>query len=239
MTRKILNLILLAALGFLAACQQTTTDPVARGEKYFNSYGCVKCHSMGNGGGTWGPNMAFIGFRKSSAWLDMWLKDPHHWRPQTVMPNFHLPDDIRNDLVAYLSAQKGQAWEATGGRPWNTPDALAGSSAKRGEILFNNAGCVACHSQNGRGGYPNNNVAGNQIPSLSKVYETYTKPELMTKIRGGVTPTPADPSAPAPMIFMPKWGDQLKDEEISAVADFLISFKPSGAAAKAAAKDDF
>ena len=237
MRTKVPGALLLAALGLLAACGQNATEPAARGEAYFSAYGCVKCHAMGDNGGTYGPNLSFIGFRKSSQWLDMWLKNPHAWRPQTVMPNFHLNDETRGALVAYLSAQQGQAWDKTG-RPWNQPEVM-GDSAKRGEILFNKAGCVACHSQNGRGGYPNNNVAGNQIPSLSKVYETYTKTELVAKIRAGVTPTPADPNAPAPMLYMPKWGDRLKDEEISAVADFLISLKPTGSAAKAAAKDDF
>jgi len=226
--------VLLGSAFALAACQKSNTEPVARGEAYFNSYGCVKCHAIGETGGTYGPNLTFIGFRKSADWLDMWLRNPHSWRPQTVMPNFHLPDETRTALVAYLSTQKGQAWDASG-RPWNHPD-LKEDSVKRGEVLFNKAGCVACHSQNGRGGYPNNNVVGGQIPSLSKVYETYTKPELLNKIRGGVTPTPADPGAPAPMIKMPKWGDVLKDDEISAVADFLISFKPKGGAAK---KDDW
>jgi mono/diheme cytochrome c family protein len=228
--------VLICALAGLSACQNST-EPVARGEAYFNGYGCIKCHAIGDKGGNWGPNLTFIGFRKSSAWLDMWLKNPHSWRPQTVMPNFNLNEEQRSSLVAFLSTQKGQAWDQTG-RPWNRPEA-GEESAKRGEVLFNKAGCVACHSQNGRGGYPNNNVVGNQIPSLSKVYETYTKPELVAKIRGGVTPTPADPSAPAPMLSMPKWGDVLKDEEISAVADFLISLKPTGAAAAAVKKDDF
>ena len=235
MSSRVSCAFLLAALGFLAACQNAT-EPAARGEAYFNSYGCAKCHAIGQTGGDWGPKLTFIGFRKSEKWLDMWLKNPHAWRPQTVMPNFDLTDDARTSLVAYLSLQKGQAWEKTG-RPWDQGD-VKDDSIKRGEVLFNKAGCVACHSQNGRGGYPNNNVAGNQIPSLAKVFETYTKAELVNKIRGGVIPQPADPSKEAPMIFMPKWGDVLKDDEIGAVADFLMSLKPKGAGGKPA-KDDF
>ncbi len=221
--------LLLAAVVVLAACQHAE-DPVARGKLYFDALGCEKCHTIGNQGGTWGPNLTFIGVRKSPQWLDMWLKDPHAWRKQTVMPNFHLTDSVRSDLVAYLSQQKGQAWGND--RPWKNHPEL--TSVARGEILFNKAGCVACHAQNGRGGYPNNNVVGGQIPSLTKVAEGYTKEELINKIRGGVIPTPADPSQPAPMVFMPKWGAVLKDDEISDVADFLISLdkKPAGAQSK-------
>ena len=208
---KALTLVVL----LFTACQNVSKDPVARGEAYFNGLGCVKCHAIGDKGVAWGPDLTFVGFRKSPQWLDLWLKNPHSWRKETVMPSFNLKDDARADLVAFLSAQKGQAWKE---RPWAHAEGLA-----KGEIIFNKAGCVACHAQGGRGGYPNNNVVGNQIPSLLKVSEGYTKDELKTKIRGGVTPSPADPSQPAPMVFMPKWGEQLQDEELDAVASYLIS----------------
>jgi mono/diheme cytochrome c family protein len=197
---------------------------VGQGEAYFNAYGCIKCHQLGGEGGTYGPDLTLIGFRKSPEWLNTWLKNPHSWRKETVMPNFNLPDGIRGALVAYLSIQKGQAWEKTG-KPWNHPD-LQSDQVKRGEVLFDKAGCVACHAQKGAGGYPNNNVIGGQIPSLAKVFEGYTKEELHNKIKGGVTPSPLDPDASPPMITMPKWGQLLKDDEISAVTDYLLSLAP-------------
>ena len=238
MTVKVSRWLLILSIAGLAACQPAK-DPVARGENYFNGLGCVKCHMIGNKGVNWGPNLTLIGFRKSPAWLDQWLKDPHAWRKETVMPNFNLKDDVRADLVAFLSAQKGQAWEKDG-RPWNTAEAKALDGIHRGEIVFNKAGCVACHAQNGRGGYPNNNVVGGQIPSLTKVSDGYTKDELKTKIRNGVIPSPADPSKPAPMVFMPKWGDTLQDDEIDAVSDFLISLgKAPGAPGQAPKKDEW
>ena len=235
MNSRVYGVVILAAAVALAACQKMSSDPVERGEAYFNALGCVKCHAMGNEGGTYGPNLGFIGFRKSKAWLDQWLQNPHQWRPQTVMPNFHLQDDIRRDLVEYLAAQQGQAFDKTGGRPWNAPEVVSGDKIKRGELLFNKAGCVACHSQNGRGGYPNNNVVGGQIPALTKVSEGYTKPELIKKIQNGVPqPVSADPGKPAPMVYMPSWGKVLKDDEIEAVASYLISL---GGSAKGGSGD--
>ncbi|OGR84464.1 MAG: hypothetical protein A3J74_00515 [Elusimicrobia bacterium RIFCSPHIGHO2_02_FULL_57_9] len=224
---KIRRLILILGLGALAACsRQKALEPAARGEAYFKALGCVQCHQVGDKGGAYGPNLSFIGFRKSPQWLDGWLKDPHSWRRETVMPKFNLPDDIRQNLVSYLGTLKGQAWDKNG-RPWNRPGVMA-DAVKRGEMLFDKAGCVACHAEKGRGGYPNNNVVGGLIPSLMKVAEGYTKQELENKIRGGVIPAAADPGAPAPMIVMPKWGEVLKGDEISAVADYLISLGKSG-----------
>lgn len=216
-------LSILVAAAALSACQKAG-DPVSRGQAYFDAIGCAQCHQVGSRGRAWGPDLTAVGFRKSAAWLDVWLQSPHRWRQQTVMPDFNLKPEVRSDLVAYLSALKGQDWGDK--RPWNFPE-VKDDNLKRGATVFAKAGCVACHGQNGRGGYPNNNVVGGQIPSLSKVSETYTKEELMTKIRGGVISAPADPSQPKPLIFMPKWGDFLAEDEIGAVADYLISLGPS------------
>lgn len=232
-----LALALLATLA-LTGCsrQETLTDPVARGERDFNGLGCVKCHMIGEKGNDWGPNLTLIGFRKSPAWLDQWLKNPHAWNMKTVMPNFNLKDETRADLVAFLSAQKGQAWAEY---PWRTAEAKALPPAERGALIFNKAGCVACHGQFGGGGYPNNNVAGGLIPTLTMVSDGYSKSELHAKIQNGSIPLPNDPSAPRALINMPKWGDQLKPDEIDALVEYLYSLKPKPAAGSAAAKDDF
>lgn len=212
------SLIILAAA--LSACQPDKSDKVAVGRAYFDALGCAQCHAVGERGNAhWGPDLTTIGHRKSADWLHVWLKDPHAWRKETVMPNFHLTDETREAIVSYLITLKGQDWEKTG-KPWDK-DGLSGPA--RGEVVFNKAGCVGCHSQGGRGGFPNNNVVGGQIPSLTKVVEGYTKEELVVKIRSGVTPAPADPGQPAPMIFMPKWGELLKDDEIESVAEYLMS----------------
>lgn len=233
MNRLILPALLLA----LAACspQLETSDPIARGERDFNGLGCVKCHMIGDKGHDWGPDLTNLGFRKSSAWIDAWLKDPHAWNPKTVMPNFNLKDSTRADLVAYLSAQKSQAWTV---KPWETPAAAALPIAERGKIIFNSVGCVSCHAKDGYGGYPNNNVAGGLVNSLSKVTEGYSKAELHEKIKGGAIPIPNDSTQPLPMLQMPKWGEQLKASEIDAVVEYLFTLAPKSAGKKPS-KDDF
>lgn len=229
------RLLPLVAILLLAACngQTPSTDPVARGERYFDGLGCVKCHQVGDKGHAWGPDLTMVGFRKSEAFLDTWLKNPHGWNQKTVMPNFNLKDDIRADLVAYLAAQKGQAWAV---RPWRTEQSKSLAGAERGKVLFEKAGCITCHGQEGAGGYPNNNVAGGLIPSLRLVTEGYTREELIAKIKTGAVPIPKSSSEAAPLLQMPKWSEQLKDDEVKDVVDYLFSFKPKGG--KPAA-DDF
>jgi mono/diheme cytochrome c family protein len=199
------------------------------GEADFKGFGCVRCHRVGEEGGTYGPDLTFVGFRKSKDWLDLWLKNPHAWRAQTAMPNFHLPDEIRKDLVEYLSNQQGQAFGEK--RPWDEAE-LQGDLVKKGEVIFNRAGCVACHGLRGAGGYPNNNAQGGKIPTLTLVADGYSKDELKDRIRKGKISDPADPSQPAPMIRMPPWGQKLKDSDIDALVEFLYSLRPKQAAAE-------
>ncbi|MEK7389211.1 MAG: c-type cytochrome [Elusimicrobiota bacterium] len=222
-------------LPLVAACtsQPELSDPIARGERDFNGLGCVKCHAIGNVGHSWGPDLTMLGFRKSEQWIDSWLKDPHSWNQKTLMPNFNLRPKTRADLVAFLSAQKGQAWKE---KPWRTEAARLMPAAERGKLIFDAVGCVSCHGKDGYGGYPNNNVPGGLIPSLTKISEGYSKSELHEKIKNGSTPPPNDVNSPAPLLQMPKWGESLESGDIDAVVEYLFSLAPKSAAA---GKDDF
>jgi mono/diheme cytochrome c family protein len=216
--------ILLAAA--LSACARSP-EPLSEGEAYFKGLGCVRCHSVGGEGGKYGPDLSFVGFRKDAAWLDQWLQDPHAWRDQTVMPDFNLPERIRAPLVQYLAGLKGQAFEKTG-KPWEKPE-LQGDPVAKGAVLFDTVGCVTCHGQRGKGGYPNNNVVGGRIPALTLVSDGYSKGEFHELLEKGREAVAADPSKPGPMLRMPPWGQVLTTEEIDALAAFVWSLKPAGA----------
>lgn len=219
------SLSLAFAAAALAACSmKPPTGPVA-GKAYFTQVGCASCHLIGGAGSAVGPDLTLVGFRHSSQWLDLFIKDPQAWKPGTRMPNKQLSPAAREAIVAYLSGLKGQDWPQ-GGRPW---DGVA-DPVERGHLIFARAGCIACHGAAGAGGYPNNNVAGGKIPALANVAETYTKAELIAKIKRGVpAPVKADPKGPDPMVFMPSWGSVLSDAEIGSVADYLLTLKPAGA----------
>jgi mono/diheme cytochrome c family protein len=216
---------LLALAAALSACSlKPPTGPVA-GKAYFTQVGCASCHRVGGAGSAVGPDLTLVGFRHSPQWLDLWLKDPQAWKPGTLMPNKQLSPAARSAIVSYMAGLKGQDWPK-GGRPW---DGIA-DPAERGRVIFLRAGCVACHGQGGIGGYPNNNVAGGKIPALANVSQTFTKTELLEKIKRGVpSPVKADLKGPDPLISMPPWGQVLDDSEIDAVAAYLLTLKPSAA----------
>ena len=216
-----------AAIG-LSACSSNTDsiqDQVSIGKANFQGFGCATCHTVAGLGGSLGPDLTMVGFRKSSEWLDLWLSSPESWKHNTLMPNFYLKEPARKSIVAYLASLKGEAY-ADGHAPWNDP-ALEGDMVKKGQVIFTHAGCAGCHGVGGQGGYPNNNVAGGLIPSLIQASDGYSKEELAEKIIRGVPQSvPADPKAPPPMLHMPTWGEKFSIEEGQALAEYIYSLNP-------------
>lgn len=65
---------------------------------------CQACHAVEGKGGVVGPALDGVGQRFDPVALDAWLKDPQSVKPGTAMPNLGLTDDVRADLVKWLSA---------------------------------------------------------------------------------------------------------------------------------------
>lgn len=186
------------------------------GKAQFDAHGCAACHAVGRKGGTSGPDLTLVGFRRSRAWLERWLESPRAWKHDTLMPEFRLDAPERGALVEYLSSlQKADH-----------------ARLSSGTLIFTRAGCVACHGAGGRGGHPNTNTAGNAIPALAKTAGTFTREELIKKIAGGVKPEKADPAGAEPLVAMPKWSEKLTEKEIADVADYVLTLAEKG-------KEDF
>ncbi|OGR83796.1 MAG: hypothetical protein A2902_04625 [Elusimicrobia bacterium RIFCSPLOWO2_01_FULL_64_13] len=225
MNRKIIAATGAAFLA-LAGCKGKAKEGAELGRAYFQGMGCVRCHRIGGEGGRVGPDLTLVGFRKSRDWLDTWLENPPAWKKNTIMPNFHLQADMRRAIVDYLASLKGQDYGDK--RPWMAPE-FDGDPVRRGEALFKGAGCATCHGLKGAGGYPNNNVVGGKIPALTYAADGYSKEELKERIRNGKVPDKADPNGTAPLLVMPPWGEVLNEDEIDAVADYVLSLRPAGA----------
>lgn len=219
------RLLLISTL-FAAACGKSSPPgPHAAGKAYFTQAGCASCHKIGGEGSAVGPDLTLTGFRHSAAWLDLFIKDPQAWKKDTLMPNKRISDEARKAIVDYLAQLKGQDWPQ-GSRPW----AAVADTIQKGRIIYARAGCVGCHGPAGAGGYPNNNVKGGLIPKLNGVQETYTRVELVAKIKKGVPMSEkADPKGPDPLIRMPAWSETLDDAEIEAVAAYLMTLTPADA----------
>lgn len=120
----------------------------ARGRKLFYSNGCNYCHTqyvreedtaMGavSQGGNYvfdnpmilgsertGPDLSYVGRKRSQAWEVAHLKDPRKFSPLSIMPNFNfLPDEDLKAISAYLFALGNRVAEERMIRP---PDIYAG-----------------------------------------------------------------------------------------------------------------
>ncbi len=218
-------LSVLAISPFFWACGPDKRTPEEKGKAGYASANCRQCHVVGGEGGLIGPDLTFVGFRKSAAFLDLWLKDPQGWQESTKMPAFRFTDQTRRNIVAYLATLKGQGYATA--KPWDDPT-VKGDPVKRGAVLFERAGCATCHGKGGAGGFKNNNVPGDKIPALRETASTYTRAELVRKIKNGVPhPDKKDPKGPEPMLAMPAWGQALTDDEMGALASYLLTLKPT------------
>lgn len=222
--------LFLISILFLNGCARESSATAEGKTLYYKTYGCNTCHRIGNDGGgivgpdLIGPDLTFIGYRKSPQWLDLWLKNPAEWKPDTNMQNLFLDEKRRKKLIEYLLSLKGKEYQKN--PPWNKKVFLE-DPVKRGREIYERVGCNGCHGKEGIGGYPNNNVVGGKIPAHTFVADGYAKKELNDRIRKGIHPEKANPIDAEPMIAMPAWGEVLKEDELAALADYLYSLRPA------------
>ena len=83
-----------------------------------------------------GPNLKDARLKLNKNWIPVWLKKPSDFRPTTKMPNFRLTDHQIQAISAYIW-QSGFTDELPKHKPGN---------AAHGRELFEERGCLACHS---------------------------------------------------------------------------------------------
>ncbi len=116
---------------------------------------CTACHPADQ---AWlkpkrGPQLDDVATRLSVEWIEAFLSDPIKVAPGTTMPNVlvQLRDEERPDvvrsLVAFLSTLRSALPEIKGSGLLPVPHEFwKHGDAHRGQQLFHQVGCVACHS---------------------------------------------------------------------------------------------
>jgi len=116
-----------AVLSGPAAAAPADAGP-GRGQALFQDKGCAGCHTLNGQGGQIGPAMDNVGDRLSAQYLYQWLRDPQALKPAATMPNLHLTDDERAELVFFLLESRsgqGTAGNATTPETARKSDAIA------------------------------------------------------------------------------------------------------------------
>jgi mono/diheme cytochrome c family protein len=78
-----------------------------RGALLFERERCNECHMINGKGGGVGPDLTYVGRRRSRDYIISQVKNPKAHNPDSVMPSFaHLPEQDLRDLADYLSSLK-------------------------------------------------------------------------------------------------------------------------------------
>ena len=79
-------------------------ERVEVGRRMFMEHGCYGCHTVGKLGTPIGPDLSYIGARRSEGDLRAWLRDPAMQRPAAHMPALELTTQQIETLAAFLAS---------------------------------------------------------------------------------------------------------------------------------------
>lgn len=68
-------------------------------------YGCFACHTLDGYGGSVGPQLNGVRYRKTHDALFRWIKSPWSVKPGTRMPQLNLTDEEVAKIVGYLETK--------------------------------------------------------------------------------------------------------------------------------------
>lgn len=199
-------------------CHEASDNPaapeLARGAKLFNDRGCRGCHKLDGVGGSIGPALDGVGMKRSADWLEAHFKNPASVSPGSGMPpqKFSPPD--LDAITLFMLSQTGE----------NVPGYYSSMkvipSAAEGRRLFEEKGCIGCHSIGGKGGKIG--------PALDDVGLRRSTDWMIQHFR--------DPQAVSPGSVMPRYGftagearalteflDQLRDQKLALKLPSLMS----------------
>jgi cbb3-type cytochrome oxidase cytochrome c subunit len=173
-----------------------------------------------------GPDLSIIGRRISDMQYHIdHLKHPREFKPQSIMPSYaHLSERDLKDLAAYMVSLGndpedlrsgevgGDQGEAGGGV------ASAGEQVKTGKQLFNQKGCVGCHSSDGssNGGPTMSDLYGAEVQLKSG--ETVVADEAF--LRESIVEPQATLVQGYPPVMPNRYGD-MPDDELDAMVAYI------------------
>ena len=95
-------LVISAVLVAIGGCELNS-----RGAQIFRNGRCKDCHTINGKGGAAGPNLTFVGSKRSREYIVEQIKNPKTHNANSEMPSFsNLPEQDINDLADYLSGLK-------------------------------------------------------------------------------------------------------------------------------------
>ncbi len=172
---------------------------LARGRAVFEEVGCIGCHKLNGVGGMIGPELDKVGASHSPEWLMKHFKNPAAVSPGSGMPPIQASDADLDALTLYVLSFTGEEMSAYYVSMKSIPGQLAGRR------LFQEKGCIGCHSIGGQGGKVG--------PALDGVGKRRSPDWIVAHFR--------NPQAVTPGSVMPQFN--FTEQEIRSLTEFLLS----------------
>jgi len=186
-------------------CHEAADNPaapeLARGQELFETSGCRGCHKLNGVGGNIGPELDKVGTRRSPEWLKKHFLAPADVTPNSAMPPQNFSETNLEAIVLFMLSQTGET------APGYYASMKVIPSADQGQHLFQQKGCIGCHTVAGRGGKVG--------PVLDDVGLRRSPEWMMQHFR--------DPQSVTPGSVMPKFG--FTETEARALTEFLLHLK--------------
>jgi mono/diheme cytochrome c family protein len=106
MHKRVIVLLFIAVIAIAATSAACSSS--SKGAEVFRREKCMDCHTLKGKGGAVGPNLTYVGSRRSRDYIIQQIKDPKSHNPSTEMPSFsaRIPEQDINALADYLSGLK-------------------------------------------------------------------------------------------------------------------------------------
>ncbi len=177
-----------------------------KGQVLIEEMNCVACHASTASFAAESkkaPQLAEIGSRVNSGFIEAFIRDPHGVKPGTTMPDV-LPtadrERIASEITHFLLSLKKNDFDL------QPPDLVA---AGLGEKLFHSRGCAACHSPRDAKGAET--MKQNSVP-LGALEKKYSFKSLVAFLR--------QPHASRPSGRMPDM--RLQGRDLDCIAHYLL-----------------
>ncbi len=200
------------------------------GKELFQAYDCLACHRIGKSGRFIGPNLTWLGIRKTRDWEKNWLRDPPAYKAGTFMPNFHLKENEIEAFTAYLETLRGGENETS--REWESITAffLDARPRERGRLVAERLACWSCHGPTLDEGIKNPNALPDEfVPPINTAYLDFEEEDLMAIIMEGSKPLKVDADRSMPPFNCPPWKNALDENELDDLLSYLNSIVPESA----------
>lgn len=183
-------------------CHEAGDNPaapiLALGQQIFETAGCRGCHKLAGVGGILGPELDKVGARRSPDWLRKHFLSPASVTPGSAMPPQKFAEKDLDAIILFMLSQTGET------APGYYASMKVIPSAMQGQRLFQEKGCIGCHSIGGKGG-----TVG---PALDDVALRHAPDWIIQHFR--------NPQSVSPGTVMPRFG--FTESEARALTDFLL-----------------